>query len=59
MAFKPFEKSKSDKESPRFGKEGSKKEEATDKKQAKGAKPMPPWLAKKAPAMKAGGKVKC
>jgi len=26
---------------------------------AKGGKPMPPWLNKKAPAMKAGGKVGC
>ena len=24
---------------------------------AKGGKPMPPWLNKKAPAMKSGGKV--
>jgi hypothetical protein len=31
--FKPFEKSKGDKEAPRFGKEGSKKEEAKDKMQ--------------------------
>jgi hypothetical protein len=34
-AKKPFEKSKSDKESKRFGKEGSRREEAMDRKQAK------------------------
>ena len=43
----PFEKGKSDKESKKFGKEGSKKEEIVDAKQAKG---MP---------FKKGGKVKC
>jgi hypothetical protein len=32
--FVPFEKSGKDKESKKFGKEGSKKEEAKDKKQA-------------------------
>lgn len=42
MAFKPFEKSKKDVEVKGKGKEGSKKEEAFDKFQAKGeAKPMP------------------
>lgn len=37
---KPFEKSGKDKEAKRFGKEGSKREEAMDKKQKakKGAK---------------------
>jgi len=42
--FNFFEKSKADKESKKNGKEGSKKEEAFDKKQA--------------PGMKCGGKVK-
>lgn len=41
MAFKPFEKSSKDKDTKavfkKFGKEGSKKEEALDKKQAKPA----------------------
>lgn len=34
----PFEKSKKDVEKPRFGKEGSRREEAYDRRQA--AKPM-------------------
>lgn len=41
MAFKPFEKSKKDVEFKKFGKEGSKKEEAFDKKQM-GKKSFPP-----------------
>lgn len=42
MAFKPFEKSKADKE-PKGVKEGSRREEKFDAKQMKGkaAKPMP------------------
>ena len=35
MATKPFEKSKKDVEKKAFGKEGSKREEAMDRKQAK------------------------
>lgn len=46
MAFKPFEKSKKDKEVPGKGKEGSKKEESFDKKQA-GGKKLPAFLMKK------------
>lgn len=39
--FKPFEKSKKDVEVKGKGKEGSKKEEAFDKKQMAGKKAMP------------------
>ena len=49
MAFKPFEKSKKDVEVKGKGKEGSRKEEAFDKAQAKG-KPF----AKGGPVKKAG-----
>ena len=38
MAFKPFEKSKADRE-PKGMKEGSRKEEALDRRQAKGISP--------------------
>lgn len=55
MAFKPFEKSKKDVEVKGKGKEGSKKEEAFDKKQAK----APPFAKGKMPAFKKGGKVGC
>ncbi len=48
-----FEKSKKDVEKPRFGKEGSRKEEAFDKRQAK----MPPF-AKGPAAFAKGGAVK-
>ena len=51
----PFEMSKKDKE-PKGMKEGSKKEEALDKKQAKGKAPM--FKKGVAPAFKCGGKVK-
>ena len=44
----PFAK----KAAPFKGKETAKEEKAEGKK-------MPPWLNKKAPAMKSGGKVKC
>lgn len=52
MAFKPFEKSKADKE-PKGMKEGSRKEEMLDAKQMKGkGKPMP--FAKGGAVKKAG-----
>jgi hypothetical protein len=47
---KAFEKSSKDKEGSKFGKEGSKREEAFDSRQAK-AKPAP-----KAPAKRASGR---
>lgn len=47
MPFKPFEKSKADKE-PRGMKEGSRKEEALDAKQAKAPRANP--FAKAGPA---------
>ena len=55
MAFKPFEKSKADKE-PKGMKEGSKREEKLDAKQAKG-KVAPPF-AKGVAAFAKGGAVK-
>lgn len=64
----PFEKSKADKEVKGKGKEGSKKEAAFDKLQAKAAgKPKAPPFAKGPaapkmpgmPAFKKGGKVGC
>lgn len=64
MATKPnpfaaFEKSGKDKEVKGKGKEGSKKEEAFDKKQAGPAKGKAPIFKKGvAPVFKAGGKVK-
>ena len=54
MAKMPFEKSKKDKE-PKGMKEGSRREEALDKKQSKG-KVAPPF-AKGPSAFKKGGKV--
>jgi len=48
MAFKPFEKSPKDKFEPKGTKEGSKKEEAFDRKQMGTAKPA----AKKTPSKK-------
>ena len=56
MAFKPFERSKKDVEVKGKGKEGSKKEEAFDKLQAKGKAPV--FAKGKAPVFAKGGPVK-
>jgi hypothetical protein len=47
MAKMPFEKSSKDKESKKSGKEGSKKEEAADKKEMMKGKMAPPFGKKK------------
>jgi hypothetical protein len=57
MAFKPFEKSKADKE-PKGMKEGSKREEKFDAKQMKGISPKGKGVAPKAMPFAKGGVVR-
>jgi hypothetical protein len=57
MAFKPFEKSKADRE-PKGMKEGSKREEKFDAKQMKGISPKGKGVAPKGNPFAKGGVVK-